>query len=193
MLSIFFYKSVLWIIMNTNKTKNSMTCMVSCCMGAGVEITPIINILHFSDLKNKKKDWVKLNLGKCQCEWGESGGGFVWCCRGSNGQGSGLLAAPLALYRPAEELLDVPRHVHGVVQVKVSVRVQHWVTPVTDREWSHTALRRAYRTRYQHINQQEHSECDPSCCHRSSYNKTKGFWFGQKSYVDWCMRQILIL
>lgn len=45
--------------------------------------------------------------------------------------GSGLLAAPLALYRPPEELLYVPRHVHGVVQVEVSVGVQHRVTPVT--------------------------------------------------------------
>ncbi|TNN52792.1 hypothetical protein EYF80_037025 [Liparis tanakae] len=34
----------------------------------------------------------------------------------SKGQGSGLLAAPLALHGPPQELLHVPRHVHGVVQ-----------------------------------------------------------------------------
>lgn len=48
---------------------------------------------------------------------------------GSEGQGSGLLAAPLALHGPPQELLHVPRHVHGVVQVELSVRVQHGVTP----------------------------------------------------------------
>lgn len=54
--------------------------------------------------------------------------GFIWCCHRLTGQGSGLLAAPLALYRPPEELFYMPRHIHGVVQVEVSVRIQHRVT-----------------------------------------------------------------
>lgn len=59
---------------------------------------------------------------------GNMRGAFVW---GGKGQRSGLLAAPLALYGPPEELLYVPRHIHGVVQVEVSVCVQYWVTPAT--------------------------------------------------------------
>lgn len=73
--------------------------------------------------------------------------GFVWCCHALKGQGSGLLAAPLALNRPPEELLYMPRHVHGVVQVEVSVRIQHRVTPATGHrvEPNHT------QTSWQHI------------------------------------------
>lgn len=52
------------------------------------------------------------------------------------GQGSGLLAAPLALYGPPEELLHVPGHVHGVVQVEVSVCIQDGVAPATGRMFS---------------------------------------------------------
>lgn len=80
---------------------------------------------------------MELNHEKCQCERDESGGGFVWCCHGLKGQGSGLLAAPLTLHGPPEELLYMPGHVHGVVQVEVSIRVQHTVVPVT----GHRALR----------------------------------------------------
>lgn len=42
---------------------------------------------------------------------------------------SGLLAAPLAGHGPPEQLLHVPRHVHRVLQVEVSVCVQHGVVP----------------------------------------------------------------
>ena len=72
---------------------------------------------------------------------------FVWCCHGLKGQGSGLLATPLALYGPPKELLYMPRHVHGVVQVELSVRVQHRVTPATGHrvEPNHT------QTSWQHI------------------------------------------
>lgn len=59
---------------------------------------------------------------------GKVRGAFV---RRGKGRRSGLLAAPLALDGPPEELLDVPRHVHGVVQVEVSLRVQYRVTPAT--------------------------------------------------------------
>lgn len=62
---------------------------------------------------------------------GRGGAGFVLVSsqRGSEGQRSGLLAAPLALHGPPEELLHVSRHVHGVVQVEFLVRVQHGVAP----------------------------------------------------------------
>lgn len=76
---------------------------------------------------------MELNHEKCQCKWGR----FAWCCHGLKGQGSGLLAAPLTLYGPPEELLHMPGHVHGVVQVEVSIRVQHTVVPVR----GHRALR----------------------------------------------------
>lgn len=79
------------------------------------KITTIINISHYSYLKKKEK-LMELNHEKCQCEWGRFGRqGLFWCCHRLKGQGSGLLAAPLALYGPPEELLHVPRHVHGVV------------------------------------------------------------------------------
>lgn len=64
------------------------------------------------------------------------GPGSFGVVAGSEGQGSGLLAAPLALHGPPQELLHVPRHVHGVVQVKLSVRVQHGVTPAEPGEQS---------------------------------------------------------
>lgn len=42
---------------------------------------------------------------------------------------SRLLAAPMALHGPSQQLLHVPRHVHGVVQVEVSLRIQHGFAP----------------------------------------------------------------
>lgn len=99
------------------------------CWHAEKKITTIINISHYSYLKKKREKWMELNHEKSQCNQGESGGGDVWCCRRAKGQRSGLLVAPLALYRPPQELLHVPRHVHGVVQVEVSVCVQHRVAP----------------------------------------------------------------
>ena len=48
---------------------------------------------------------------------------------GFQGQRSGLRAAPLAVHGPPQKLLHVPRHVHGVVQVELSLAVQHGVTP----------------------------------------------------------------
>lgn len=64
-------------------------------------------------------------------------------------RGSGLLAAPLALYGPPQKLLHMSRHVHGVIEVKVSVRIQHRVTHrwvyavrmrVIDRCWRGTLI-----------------------------------------------------
>lgn len=67
---------------------------------------------------------------------GGDGGVSFGVVAGSEGQGSGLLAAPLALHGPPQELLHVPRHVHGVVQVELAVRVQHGVTPAEAGEQS---------------------------------------------------------
>lgn len=75
---------------------------------------------------------MELNQEKCQYEWGEMGGRVrLVLSQVQKGQGSGLLAAPVALDRPPEELLHMPRHVHGVVQVEISVRIQHGVTSAT--------------------------------------------------------------
>ena len=43
--------------------------------------------------------------------------------------GSGLLTAPLVGHRPAEQLLHMARHVHRVIQVEVSICIQHGVSP----------------------------------------------------------------
>lgn len=75
---------------------------------------------------------MELNHEKCQCKWGKiERRGLFGVVTGLKGKGSGLLTAPLALYRPPEELLYMPCHIHGVVQVKLSVSIQHRVTPVT--------------------------------------------------------------
>lgn len=109
---------------------------------------------------------MELNHEKCQCEWGKLGGGFVWCCHGLKGQGSGLLAAPLALRGPPEELLYMPCHIHGVVQVKLSVRVQHRVTPVTGHrvEPDHT------QTSRQHITKETSSSTKTQKCQKAPVN-----------------------
>lgn len=67
---------------------------------------------------------------------GGEGPGSFGVVSGSEGQGSGLLAAPLALHGPPQELLHVPRHVHGVVQVELAVGVQHGVAPAEAGEQS---------------------------------------------------------
>lgn len=56
--------------------------------------------------------------------------GLAWLHCMSRGQGSRLLATPLTLHRPSQKLLHMPRHVHGVIEVKVAVSVQHGVSPV---------------------------------------------------------------
>lgn len=141
--------------------------MLSCWKEKKQKITTIINISHYSYLKKKKKkDRMELNHEKCQCEWGKLRGGFVWCCHGLKGQGSGLLAAPLALCGPPEELLYMPCHIHGVVQVKLSVRVQHRVTPVTGHrvEPDHT------QTSRQHITKETSSSTKTQKCQKAPVN-----------------------
>lgn len=89
---------------------------------------------------------MELNHEKCQCKWGKLGGRVHLVLSRLMGQGSGLLAAPLALYRPPEELFYMPRHIHGVVQVEVSVRIQHRVTPATGHREEPPTLRQASST-----------------------------------------------
>lgn len=43
--------------------------------------------------------------------------------------GSGLLTAPLAGHWPAKQLLDMAGHIHCIIQVKVSISIQHVITP----------------------------------------------------------------
>lgn len=96
----------------------------------------LFHIKAIWNLKKKKKDWMEFIWEKCWLEQGRLLGAFVWCCHELNGSGSGLLAPPLALHGPPEELLHVPGHVHGVVQVEVSVCVQDGVAPATGRMFS---------------------------------------------------------
>lgn len=43
--------------------------------------------------------------------------------------GLGLLAVPLVGHRPAEQLLHMTSHIHGVLEIKVPIGIQHAVSP----------------------------------------------------------------
>lgn len=96
------------------------------------------------------------------------------------------MAAPLALYGPPEELLYVPRHVHGVVQVEVALRVQHRVTPATGHrvEPNHT------QTSWQHIERNKRNKKKKKKTQQEqqdtlySIEKAHAHWDGPGSYVS---------
>ena len=127
--------------------------------------------------KKKKKKREKWNgIKPCEMSLRVGGGGsreagFLFgVVAGLTDPGSGLLATPLALYRPPEELLYMPRHVHGVVQVEVSISVQHRVTPVTghraepDRTAHHQHSSRNETRLYSRENAHTHTLIQSSSC-----------------------------
>lgn len=125
--------------MDTNKEKNTHACSHAENKTKQKKITTIINISHYGYLETKKKkvDQMESKMWSIDAIWGVGERGWlVWCRRRFRGSRSGLLAAPLALHGPPQELLHVPRHVHGVVQVELTFRVQHGVTPAEAGEQS---------------------------------------------------------
>lgn len=80
---------------------------------------------------------LKLMCG-CLCWRGQKRPDSVQLVQGS-GSVSGLLAAPLVGHGPAKQLLHMTGNIHCVLQVKVSICIQHGVIP--DRTNAETVIR----------------------------------------------------
>lgn len=116
------------MLMDTNKTRKKSHCHACCHAEKKEKSQPLLTFHIRAIWKKKRFHGIKpMSMQVGQTERRVCFGVVA----GLKGKGSGLLAAPLALYRPPEELLHMPCHIHGVVQVKVSVSVQHRVSPVT--------------------------------------------------------------